>query len=99
MTRLKKEMKKRNILFVADDSEIMRGAEYDCENALVFIDRDYIVTVFSCAVLPSELRIYDRNFELIGGQDLYQDMSFGGGKTWNSYGFVPFDVDTEGIII
>lgn len=75
MTRLKKELEKRNIIFKADEIEIaLKGVEYDCSASLVTITDKFIITVVYSAVVEPTLYIYDRfTLELIGKQDLYKD--------------------------
>lgn len=74
MTRLKKELEKRNIIFEADDIEITKGIEYDCSASLVTITDKFIITVVYSAVIEPVLYIHDRfTLELIGKQDLYKD--------------------------
>ena len=85
MTRLKRELRKRGLIFEAPDYPW--SAEYDACQALVTITETVIVTVFDCSVLPTELRLYDRRtFAEIGGQNLTPEpMLFGKGKSWDSY--------------
>lgn len=74
MTRLKKELEKRNIIFEADEIEIAKGIEHDCSAYLVAITDKFIITVVYSAVVEPALYIHDRfTLELIGKQDLYKD--------------------------
>ena len=88
MTRLKKELYNRNIIW--DENEyniIMMGPEHDNCAKLVDITNDFIITVFYSAVLDPELNVYDRHtFQLLAKQNLYPDyMSFIPGNKWGSY--------------
>ena len=88
MTRLKKELEKRNIIFEADDLEIaLKGVEYDCSASLVAITDKFIITVTYSAVVEPTLYIYDRfTLELIGKQDLYEDTQlFCIANPWHSF--------------
>ena len=86
MTALKRELTNRGILHEADDLACMRGAEYDTCERLVSITPLYIITVFHSAVLPSELRLYDRKtFRPIGGQNLIPERYIGTKGEWESY--------------
>ena len=88
MTRLKKELEKRNIIFEADDLEIaLKGVEHDCSASLVAITDKFIITVVYSAVLDPVLYIYDRfTLELIGKQDRYKDTQlFCIANPWHSF--------------
>ena len=88
MTRLKKELYARNILFEADEFDCMRGAEYDQARYLVAITDKYIITRYESMVLPSELHIFDKRTLLqIAGQNLLpDDQTFGGyHNRWESF--------------
>lgn len=84
MTRLKKELLKRGILFEADEMDvIMKGVEYDCSASLVEITSEFIITVMYSAVLDPVLYIYDRfTFKPIGEQELHKDTQTDGGFDW-----------------
>ena len=75
MTRLKKELTDRGILYEADDYWVlMHGIEHDWCRKLVDITDQFIITVMYSAVLDTELHIFDRNtFELVAQQNLYPD--------------------------
>lgn len=88
MTRLKKELEKRNIIFEADEIEIaLKGIEYDCSASLVTITDKFIITVVYSAVVSPTLYIYDRHtFELIGKQEPYKDTQlFCVSNPWHSF--------------
>lgn len=90
MNRLEKVLKKKGIIYEADEFSCMRGAEYD--EAQYLIDIDYksgiIICEYDNAVLPSEFRIYDaRTLTLIGGQQINKDTCM-----W-SWADIPFDLD------
>lgn len=88
MTRLEKELAKRNIIFSADELEIaMKGIEYDCSAHLVTVTDKFIITVVYSAVIEPVLYIYDRfTLELIGEQELYKDTQlFCIANPWHSF--------------
>lgn len=88
MTRLKKELEKRNIIFTADEMEIaLKGIEYDCSSHLVAVTDKFIITVVYSAVIEPVFYIYDRfTFELIGEQELYKDTQlFCVSNPWHSF--------------
>lgn len=86
MTRLKKELLARHILFEADDYDVMRGAEYDQSRSLVAITDKYIITRYTSMVLPSELHIFDRRTLLqIGSQNLFPDTNPPFGEYYNKW--------------
>lgn len=77
MTRLKKELNRRGIIFEPKD---FPSSVYDeSEAVLVGIDEDYLVTCYYSPVLPPILYIYDRqSLEHIATQEVYPDeQSFG----------------------
>ena len=86
MTRLKKELTKKGILYEADEFECMKGAEYDWCRQLVTITNDFIITVMYSAVLDPTFYLYDRKtFKLIGEQLVYPEKMFWGNtRTWCS---------------
>jgi len=74
MTRLKKELTNRNIIWDADDYMIMMGPEHDTCSELVDITDQFVITCFHSAVLDPILHLYDRKtLQLIAYQDLYKD--------------------------
>lgn len=88
MTRFKKELEKRNIIFSSDEIEIaLKGIEYDCSAHLVAVTDKFIITVVYSAVVEPVLYIYDRfTFELIGEQELYKDTQlFSVSNPWHSF--------------
>lgn len=78
MTRLKKELEKRNIIFEADEIEIaLKGIEHDCSAHLVTITDKFIITVVYSAVIEPIFYIYDRfTFEPIAEQEVYKNTQF-----------------------
>ena len=91
MNRLKKELRDRGILFEADEMQIMRGAEYDCEEKLVSFTSEIIITAFFSAVLDPILRLYDAHtLAPIGEQDMYKDTYWFTGKARNPWGSCGF---------
>ena len=95
MTRLKKELEKRNIIFESDDMMIaLKGIEYDSSAKLVGITDKFIITVMYSAVIDPILTLYDRfTLEPIGEQELYKDTQFGAFNPWHSFGFEDEEVD------
>jgi hypothetical protein len=84
MTRLKKELLERGILFDAPDCP--RCIQDDSETVLVGIDKDYLITVYFSAVLDPILYIYDRYTlsQLATQYARPDDMSFG--RYFNKWG-------------
>lgn len=77
MTRLKKELQKRNIIFEADEFRVSLGAEYDTEAQLVEITDKFLITVTYSGVVDPVLTLYDRfTLKPIGEQELYKDDTF-----------------------
>ena len=89
MTRLKKELSARGIIYDADELDILfKGAEYDNSESLVDITSDFLITVHYSAVLDPFFRIYDRHtLTEIGEQQMYPERSFSGCRTWGSYAY------------
>lgn len=88
MTRLKKELEKRNIIFSADEIDVvLKGIEYDTSAYLVTITDKFIITVVYSAVVEPVFYIYDRfTLELIGEQELYKDKQlFCISNPWHSF--------------
>ena len=88
MTRLEKELRKRDIIFDADEITVaLRGIEYDCSASLVAVTDKFIITVVYSAVLEPMFYIYDRfTFELVGEQELYKDTQlFCVANPWHSF--------------
>jgi hypothetical protein len=88
MTRLEKELEKRNIIFTADELEIaLKGIEHDCSAHLVTITDKFIITVVYSAVIEPVFYIYDRfTFELIGEQEVHKDTQwFCVSNPWHSF--------------
>lgn len=81
MNRLKKELISRHIIFQNDGG-------YEDGRELVALTDKFIITVWFSNVLPTEIHLFDRNFNQIGTQLLFpEDMLFSEGKTWWSYVF------------
>lgn len=89
MTRLKKELEKRGLIFSEDDPIVlMRGSEYDMCQKFVAIDGQFIICVWESAVTDPEFRLYDKNtFKLVAVQNVYPDTTLWGNNTWGSYIF------------
>ena len=92
MTRLKKELTKRNIIWENDEEIIMNGPEYDTCSYLVDITDKFIITVQYSAVVDPTFSIYDRkNFTLLAEQSVLPYYSFANAethrctRTWGSY--------------
>lgn len=82
MTKLEKVMIEKGLIWNEDEVDILlHGIEYDNCCTLQFVTKGFVVTKFDSAVLPSEFRIYDRNFNLIATQNVHKDSMFG----WESY--------------
>ena len=74
MTRLKKELYDRNIIWDEDDYMIMMGPEHDNCSHLVDITDQFLITVFYSAVLDPILYLYDRkSLKCIAQQEMYKD--------------------------
>lgn len=81
MNRLKKELISHHIIFQNDGG-------YEDGRELVALTDKFIITVWFSNVLPTEIHLFDRNFNQIGTQLLFpEDMLFSEGKTWWSYVF------------
>ena len=89
MTRLKKELTNRGIIYDVDDIKVMLyGSGYDNEQRLVDITSEFVIVVHYSAVLDPFLRLYDRHtLTEIGEQQLYPERSFSGSRTWGSYAY------------
>lgn len=87
MNAIKRELTRRGILHEANEYDYMKDAEYDMCERLVTVTREFIITVFHSAVLPSEIRLYDRTTLFpIGGQNLLPERcSFFRYNKWDSY--------------
>lgn len=86
MRAITRELRKRGIIYTADEFECMRGAEYDVDEKLISIEGNFLMTVVYSAVLDPILRLYDRRtLEFVGEQNMFPEMSFSGVKTWGSY--------------
>jgi len=90
MTALKRELKKKGILFDEDEYQIaMHGNQYDQCTRLVSVTETIITVIWYCAVLDPILRLYDRKtLKPVGEQLLHKDTMFNGKETWESYGYV-----------
>lgn len=86
MNRLKKELTARGIIYQNDD-------QYEEGRELVTVTPNFIITLWGCNVLPTEIHLFDKQFNLIAKQNLIpEDMFFQEGKTWNSYVFGKEDI-------
>lgn len=81
MNRLKKELKKKGIIF-----DVGIFDPYQESEELCFFNSEYIVTLWSCDVLAPKFRIYNaRTFELIGEQNrMPNDIWFMQSNKWES---------------
>lgn len=87
MNRLKRELKKRNIISQTDDLQIWKTG-IDESECLITFTKDVIVTQYSCNVLDSQYRIYNsKTLELIAIQDCYPETQFfnESGNKWNVF--------------
>lgn len=84
MNRLKKELISRHIIFQNDGG-------YEDGRELVALTDKFIITVWFSNVLPTEIHLFDRNFNQIGTQLLFPEdiffSEFSEGRTWWSYVF------------
>lgn len=81
MNRLKKELTAKGIIYENDGG-------YEEGRSLIAVTDKFIITLWGCNVLPTEIHLFDRNFNPIGMQLLFpEDMLFSEGKTWWSYVF------------
>ena len=95
MNRLNKVLREKGIVFDAPDFPSI--IEYDnCEH-LVDIVGDMIITAWHSMVMPTQLKIYDRNFKLIGGQDLTKD-DIWNKNPWSSFANLPFSKEHDEFI-
>lgn len=90
MTRLKKELRSRGIIYEADEINIvMKGMEYDTAQKLVDFTSEIIICLWESAVMEPTLQLYDAHtLSPIGEQQLYPERSFSGCRTWGSYAYV-----------
>ena len=75
MNRLKKELKKRNII----KQDISGFDLIELNSFLVGIDKNYILIYSTCNVIDDTISLYDFNFNLVGRQNVIPDyncMSF-----------------------
>lgn len=75
MNRLKKELKRRNIIKQAADGFDL----IELNSFLVGIDKNYILIYSTCNVIDDTISLYDFNFNLVGRQNVIPDyncMSF-----------------------
>ena len=88
MTRLKKEMVKRGLIFDTDccDEYITQHRLESQEQNVSFWTKDFIVCFWCSNVVNPEWRIYDKNFNFIGGQNVQPDNNFFGMfDKWESF--------------
>jgi len=85
MNRLNKELRRRGIVYDADEIAIvMKGAEYDTDTRLVSIENGIITILWTSAVMDAMFKLYDLSFKLIGVQNVHPERSFSGCRTWGS---------------
>lgn len=78
MNRLKKELVSRGIIYEEEGG-------YEQGRSFIAIEGNYILTLWGCNVLPTELHIFDRNFNPVGFQLLFPERKlFSEGRTWMS---------------
>lgn len=78
MTRLKKELVKRGIIFEEDGG-------YEEGRSLIEVTDKYIITLWGCNVLPTQIHLFDHSFNLIGKQNLFPEKElFSNNMTWSS---------------
>lgn len=83
MNRLNKELRNRGIVY---DSYDESGYDtYECEEQLVTITDNFIITCFYCNVLEPQYKIYDRHFNFIGQQSSEKEDYFLGDKRTNPW--------------
>jgi hypothetical protein len=68
MNRLKRELISRDIVYEIDDDD-----ESEYGRQLVAITDKYIICCSYCLFLPSEIHLFDRNFNFLGSQFLFPD--------------------------
>jgi len=92
MTRLKKELMARGIIYNAPDNPSY--IEQDEERHLVDIVDEFIITVWYSAVLDPEIHIFNRRtLKMVGGQDLRPDRTFWGqSRTWGSFAIIEEEI-------
>lgn len=69
MTRLKKELAKRGIIFDDSDSNDC----YEAFEELFICEKGFVITISGNNMLDPMFRIYDRNLELVAIQDCLKD--------------------------
>ena len=84
MTRLKKELINKNILFDDSDSNDC----YESYESFFTCENGFIITIAGSAMTDPEFRIYDRSLNLIGTQDCFKDKYYNP-NMWQNY-FNPF---------
>lgn len=89
MNRFKKELKKRGIIYEPDEIAEILGYGYNDQQSLIGIYGDFILINNYNDPMGTSLKIYDRNFNLIGGQSLIPDYTSFKPSGINSN---PFDV-------
>lgn len=85
MTRLKKELINRGIIF--DEEDKFPYDPYEASEELFCISNGLIITIYTCNVLDPSFRIYDTNYNFIGSQDCFKNtIAFLGNNPFCSYG-------------
>lgn len=78
MTRLKKELVKRGIIFEEDGG-------YEEGRSLIEVTDKYIITLWGCNVLPTQIHLFDHQYNLIAKQNLFPEKElFSNNMTWSS---------------
>lgn len=92
MNRLNKVLREKGLVWDAPDFP-NRIENNNCQK-LVAITNGFIITAWYSEVMPTQLHLYDRNFNLIGGQDLSKDEDYiyynlFGNNPWSTYVNLP----------
>lgn len=94
MTRLKKALHNKGIIWDEPDIPSSNGVDTSCEFLGIF--NNIIVVVFHSNVLSPMFRLYDNNLKLIGGQDFeYDDMLFCGTNHFSTFANLPKVLDDD----
>lgn len=90
MTRLRKELSKRGIIF--NETDKIPYDPYEAEENLFCISNGLIITIYTCNVLDPFFKIYDANYNFVGSQDCYKNtVAFLGNNPFCSYGYIEED--------
>lgn len=79
MNKLKRELRSRGIIYESDSG-------YEESRSLIAIEGNFVLTLWGCNVLSTEIHLFDRKtLKMIGSQLLYPERKlFSEGKTWMS---------------